>query len=299
MDRTLNGSRRLAPVAIASCALTAATHAQFNSRVIAEDLNAPTGIAWGGGATLYFTEVPTPGVSGENGGSNRVVSLNVRTGEMSEISFGEPEPVNLAYHAGRDLLFWTCKSAGVILGARPGEEPEMVLGELNQPVGVATIGRHIIFTEVPTPGVPGSEGGMNAVKAFDGVDTVTVNFGDPEPTDVAVSSDGTLYWTCTAAGVIVEKPLNAEPQVILDELNAPTGIALDALGRIYFTELPTPGVPGSEGGKNAVWRYSLDTQELTLINAGDPEPRDITVLPSGRAVAWTCTSAGVIVAAWE
>ena len=32
----------------------------------------------------------------------------------------------------------------------------------------------------------------------------TINAGDPEPTDVAVSRDGSVYWTCTSAGVIVE-----------------------------------------------------------------------------------------------
>ena len=35
----------------------------------------------------------------------------------------------------------------------------------------------------------------------------TVNKGDPEPTDVAVSDDGGVYWTCTSAGVIVEARL--------------------------------------------------------------------------------------------
>jgi hypothetical protein len=31
-----------------------------------------------------------------------------------------------------------------------------------------------------------------------------VNFGDPEPTDVAVGRNGHIYWTCSSAGVIVE-----------------------------------------------------------------------------------------------
>ncbi len=35
-----------------------------------------------------------------------------------------------------------------------------------------------------------------------------VNEGDPEPTDVAVARHGSVYWTCTSAGVIVEaKPV--------------------------------------------------------------------------------------------
>ncbi|MFG0329043.1 MAG: hypothetical protein ACF8PN_04005 [Phycisphaerales bacterium] len=279
--------------------LTSTAAAQFQTRVIAENLAAPTGIAYGGGTTLYFTEVPTPGVNGKNGGQNRVVSLDARTGAMFPISEGEPEPVNLAYLSGRDMVLWTCKSAGVILGVAPGHDPEMIVTDLNEPVGIASIGDFVIFTEVPTPGVGGNEGGMNAVKVFDGVEVTTVDFGDPEPTDIAVSTNGTLYWTCKSAGVIVRKPLNEDPEVILDDLASPTGIALDRAGRVYFTEVPTPGVAGDDGGMNAVWRYTPDRGDLTLINFGDPEPTDITVIPSGRVVAWTCTSAGVIVAAYE
>ncbi len=32
----------------------------------------------------------------------------------------------------------------------------------------------------------------------------SINEGDPEPTDVAVARNGSIYWTCTSAGVIVE-----------------------------------------------------------------------------------------------
>ena len=35
-------------------------------------------------------------------------------------------------------------------------------------------------------------------------DVRLIHAGDPEPTDVAVARNGTLYWTCTSAGVIVE-----------------------------------------------------------------------------------------------
>jgi hypothetical protein len=39
-----------------------------------------------------------------------------------------------------------------------------------------------------------------------------VDEGDPEPTDVAVAKNGSVYWTCTSAGVIVEaKPVRKRP----------------------------------------------------------------------------------------
>jgi hypothetical protein len=49
-------------------------------------------------------------------------------------------------------------------------------------------------------------GGSNKVNELD-LETMTltvVDFGDPEPTDVAVARNGRIYWTCSSAGVIVE-----------------------------------------------------------------------------------------------
>ena len=65
---------------------------------------------------------------------------------------------------------------------------------------------------------------------------------------------------------------------------------------LYFTEVPTPGIPGSAGGLNRVSKLNLRTTKVSLIHAGDPEPTDVTVARNGN-VYWTCTSAGVIVEA--
>ena len=83
----------------------------------------------------------------------------------------------------------------------------------------------------------------------------------------------------------------------MKDLSKPTGIALDQRRHIlYFTEVPTPGVNGNNGGANKVSAFDLETGELELVDAGDPEPTDITVAPNG-SVFWTCSSAGVIVQA--
>ena len=75
------------------------------------------------------------------------------------------------------------------------------------------------------------------------------------------------------------------------------GIAIDREDRnLYFTEVPTPGVGGMNGGQNKVWRYDLKTGVKTLVNSGDPEPTDVAVSRNGT-IYWTCTSAGVIVEA--
>ena len=85
--------------------------------------------------------------------------------------------------------------------------------------------------------------------------------------------------------------------VLLQGLNKPVGIVLNRKGdRLYWTEVPTPGVSGANGGQNRVWELNLRTMRRTLVHFGDPEPTDITVGRDGT-VYWTCTSAGVIVEA--
>ena len=87
-----------------------------------------------------------------------------------------------------------------------------------------------------------------------------------------------------------------QTRVVARGLHKPTGIAIRGNDTIYFTEVPTPGVSGNNGGANKVSAFDLETSELELVDAGDPEPTDITVAPNG-SVFWTCTSAGVIVQA--
>ena len=104
-------------------------------------------------------------------------------------------------------LYWTCKSAGVIL-QRVNGDTSVLLDGLDSPVGIALDhkGETLYFTEVPTPGVAGSMGGLNRVNALD-LATKSVRMihaGDPAPTDVTVARNGNVYWTCTSAGVIVE-----------------------------------------------------------------------------------------------
>ena len=71
--------------------------------------------------------VATPGVSGANGGSNKVSKYDLRTGRTSLVHFGDPQP-NAVVVASDGTVYWTCTSAGVILKARPipfrGDEDE-------------------------------------------------------------------------------------------------------------------------------------------------------------------------------
>ena len=173
------------------------------------------------------------------------------------------------------------------------------LSGLHKPSGIS-VGRHdrVYFTAVPTPGVNGMNGGSNTVNVSDGTDIEVLHMGEPEPSDIVVARNGDLYWTCKSAGVILERSArDGLTRVLLNELDKPVGIAIDARGKtLFFTEVPTPGVGGRDGGRNKVWELDLKTGVKTLVDAGDPEPTDITVARNGT-LYWTCSSAGVIVEA--
>jgi hypothetical protein len=261
----------------------------YRLRVVASGLQRPLGIAIAGSETIYFTQVPQPGVGG---GANGVFALDLESGEVTTLHQGEPEPTNVALDR-EENVYWTCKSAGVILRAMEGQTSTLLDG-LQQPSGIS-VGRrgHVYFTEIPMPGVPG---GANGVSVFDGSQKTVLHMGEPEPSDIVVARNGRLFWTCKTAGVILTQ-FQGETHTLLSGLDNPVGIALDHKERgLYFTEVPTPGVSGLQGGRNSVKRLDLETMRVASINEGDPEPTDVTVARNGR-VYWTCTIAGVIVEA--
>jgi hypothetical protein len=288
LQRALLGSLLALSTAVASA------KEAFTFKVVASGLNRPTGIVSAGPNRLFFTEIPTPGVGG---GLNGVKELQLKKGTIRTLHQGEPEPVNLTIdHCG--ILYWTCKSAGVILESAtyPGATAAPLLTGLAKPSGIA-ISRsgQVYFTEVPTPGVAGGQNRVSVVDTDSAEAPVVIHQGEPEPVDIAVTQCGDLYWTCKSAGVILHQDEDGMAAPLLTGLNNPVGIALSRSGRLlYWTEVPTPGVSGANGGANKVWEYNLKTGKKTLIHSGDPEPTDITVAPDGT-LYWTCTSAGVIV----
>lgn len=290
---------RCALVASIAAGFTSSAFAQdFETKVIADGLEEPAGIAVSNQGIIYFTELPTPGISGDEGGTNRVMKFNARTGDMELVSMGEPEPLNVAVR--RDgTIYWTCRSAGVILAKSPTGDIGPIMDGLEQPSGIDARFRYVSFTEIPTPGVSGDEGGANQISTYDGVTTFPVSLGEPEPADVTTTPDGMGYWTCRTAGVILRRTLDGEIVLVKDGLSDPLGLASDDLGRLYWTEVPTPGVSGDDGGRNRVVRYNPATEQLDVINEGDPYPQDIAVTDDGAFIFWTCRSAGVIVAARE
>ena len=274
-------------------------HAQrYDFQVVARGLHRPMGIAIRGSGTIFFTEVPTPGINGPHGGSNAVNRLDLDTGLITTLHMGEPEPVNIALGSA-GTIYWTCKSAGVILEQADDGTTSVFLHGLLKPSGIAVDrDENVYFTQIPTPGVNAANGGSNTVSVSDGVSTAVLHMGEPEPTDIVVAGNGDLYWTCKSAGVILEQSAaDGVTRVLAKNLDKPVGLAIDHQDRhLYFTEVPTPGVSGRNGGSNKVWELDLATGNRTLVHAGDPEPTDITVAKNGN-LYWTCSSAGVIVEA--
>lgn len=258
----------------------------YRVRVVASGLARPTGITVEGSEVLYFTLVPTPGVPG----SNSVARLDLETGVVETLHSGEPEPRNIVEDR-QGNLYWTCTSAGVILRRTEEGVTMPILTGLQRPIGIAVDRRgNVFYTEVPSPGVAGAG---NKVSVFDGTTQTVLHMGEPEPTDIAVAKDGTLYWTCKSAGVILTQYAGVT-RVLVAGLNKPSGIALDHKDqRLFFTEVPQPGVAG---GANRVVELDLATGAMQTVHQGDPEPADITVASNG-SVYWTCTTAGVIVEA--
>ena len=256
---------------LAALLANSAYSGEFQTRVIATGLVRPTGIIAGPDEEIYFTEVPHPGMP--NAG-NAVKVLDLEDHTITTIHEGEPEPTNLALDRWGNL-YWTCKSAGVILerDEEDGQTAPLLTG-LQKPSGIA-VDRwgNIFYTLLPTPGVPGTAGGSNSVVVFDGHANHVLHMGEPEPQDIAVSRNGDLYWTCKSAGVILEQDEDGNTSVLLQGLNKPVGIALNRKGdRLYWTEVPTPGVSGANGGQNRVWELNLRTLKKTLVHFGDPEP---------------------------
>jgi hypothetical protein len=297
----MNSAKRLVTTAsLVLGVLFAASRAsaqEYETKVVVSGLTRPTGITVQGGQTLFFTQIPTPGVSGAMGGTNTVNRIVLGVGGIETLSMGEPEPTHLAL--GPDgILYWTCKSAGVILERSRAGDVSLFLGGLTQPSGIS-VGRDgfVYFTQIPTPGISGVSGGTNTVNVSDGSSIQTLTTGEPEPTDIAVAKDGTAYWTCKSANVILRRTPDGTVSLLLGGLDKPVGIALDQQDqKLYFTEVPTPGVPGSLGGANKVNELDLESMALTVVDFGDPEPTDVAVARNGR-IYWTCSSAGVIVEA--
>jgi hypothetical protein len=196
---------------------------------------------------------------------------------------------------GLFALVVSCALAGTASGQQ--YTTKVVARDLKRPTGISvSLSGKVYFTELPTPGVGGAAGGTNTVNVLNPNNGKIRNLatGEPEPTNLATTFCGDVYWTCKSAGVILTLE-NGAPKLVVGDLTKPTGIAAYPLGVLqFFTEVPTPGVNGANGGTNKVYAFLESANREVLLDEGDPQPSDVAVDLVGN-VYWTCTSAGVIV----
>ncbi|HLJ93192.1 MAG TPA: hypothetical protein VKU02_08380 [Gemmataceae bacterium] len=284
-------------------AVTEARAQEYEINFVATGLSSPVGLTASGlgdSDSLYFTEIPQPLIGGTSS-SNTVSKLTLSTGEISVLNRGDPQPTSLVQDALGNL-YWTSRAPGVIMMQSPAGDTAILVYGLEQPIGIALdpAGQNLYYTEVPTYGVKGKDGGENKVSEFNLATQyrTLINPFEPAPWNMTVAKTGDFYFTCQSAGVIVhEDGSKLGGSILLQGLNNPTGIAIDPAGEnLYYTEVPTPNVNGANGGQNKVSKYNLQTGVITVVHAGDPFPNGLAVTPNGN-IYWTCTTAGVIIEA--
>jgi DNA-binding beta-propeller fold protein YncE len=293
-------------VAFLGLSATLARAQDYDVNIIAPGLNQPVGItasALGDSDTLYFTEIPQAAAAGlGTNGANTISKLTLSTGAVTVLNRGDPQPANIVQDT-KGNLYWASRAAGLIMMQNPSGNCAPLLWGLNQPIGIGidAAGENLYYTERPTPGVAGDSGGENKVWQLNLTTQfrTLLNDFEPAPTDIVVAKNGDLYFTCQSAGVIVHEPVgkSALQRNFWTGFNQPMGIAIDPAGEnLYYTEVPTPGVSGADGGSNAIKKFNLSAATVSLVHSGDPYPNSITVTPNGN-IYWTCTSAGVIIEA--
>jgi len=116
-------SAMLGIVLIASVATSDACAQGFDTEVLISDLDKPQGINVDLRGNLFYTEVPSPGVAGEESG-NRVLRYDPLNEETVVIGAGEPEPLDVTADLFGRSVYWTCRTAGVIIRATPTVESD-------------------------------------------------------------------------------------------------------------------------------------------------------------------------------
>ena len=263
--------------------------AAFSVNQVAGGLSSPTGIALGGATTLVVSQQP---VAPQDGG---IVKINLRTGGVALQGTGPAMQSGFAAsHDGR--LYWVDASQGALMTQGRTDQAPAVLhaGGMLPATTLAVDAADRVY--VAGSAATGASG-VAAVLVMGGAIASIPDPSGPEKTTLVAGISGDLYWTSNRNGLIYHRAPNGSGQVVVSGLNAPQGLALDAAENIlYFTEVPTPGVAGSAGGRNTVNSLDLTSLKRTVIHSGDPQPTGVAVAPNGN-VYWTSTSRGAVMVA--
>jgi len=255
------------------------------STVVAHGLSRPEAIAVSKDQMLFVTQ------TGPDGGGS-LARIDLGAGGLTLLQSG-PTPIGaIAIDEGTGL-YWTNPSAGTLsFQAGPGDAPRELRSGLHRPAAIAVDGAgRVYFT-----GEPASQSGSDAARlSVLDAESVRILYADrPIPTAIAVGSTGDVYWTSRSEDLIYHLRPDGSGEVLIEGLDNPKAISLDeAAGRLYFTEVPTPGRGAERGGRNTVNALDLGSRARTVLHKGDSEPAGVAVAGDG-SVYWTSARQGIV-----
>ncbi len=262
--------------------------APFVYNEVATGLSKPTGITLGGANTLVVAQQPAAPQDAS------IATISLSTGAIHLRGTGPAVQSGFAAnHAGR--LYWVDASKGALMTQGTTDESPTVLhsGGLLPATTIAVDSADRVYVADVSP----MAGGTAAVLVRGGSISSIPDASGPAKTTLVAGTSGDLYWTSSVAGVLYHRAPNGTGNVLVSGLNAPQGLALNASENVlYFTEVPTPGVDGSAGGRNTVNALDLSTLARRVVHTGDPQPTGVAVAPNGN-VYWTSTSRGTVMVA--
>lgn len=261
----------------------------FTYAEVATGLSKPTNVALGGAHSLVVSQQPGAPLDAS------IARIDLRTGGMDLTGAGPAVQSGFAANrAGR--LYWVDASKGALMTQASVRDTPAVLhagGMLPATVLAVDSSDRVYLAGTASS----SGGGVAAVIVRGGSISAIPDPPGPDKTTLVAGASGDLYWTSRNAGLIYHRSPDGSGNVVLSGLNAPQGLALDpAENVLYFTEVPTPGVAGSAGGKNTVNALDLASLSRTVIHSGDPQPTGVAVAANGN-VYWTSTSRGTVMVA--
>jgi len=265
----------------------------FTYAEVATGLSKPTGIALGGAHSLVVSQQPGAPLDAS------LARIDLRSGGMDLTGAGPAVQSGFAANrAGR--LYWVDASKGALMTQASVRDTPAVLhagGMLPATVLAVDSSDRVYLAGATSSGTGSGSGGVAAVIVRGGSIAAIPDPPGPDKTTLVAGASGDLYWTSRGAGLIYHRSPDGSGNVVLSGLNAPQGLALDpAENVLYFTEVPTPGVAGSAGGKNTVNALDLASLSRTVIHSGDPQPTGVAVAANGN-VYWTSTSRGAVMVA--
>ncbi len=256
--------------------LLGAAHAPDTAATtVAEGMGRPSSLVAVGPSSVVLSGALAPG-----GSRYAVVRLDLATGTLRLLDSGGASPGTVAVDRN-GAVYWTSPSQRAIFKLSRADAPaQRVLTGVDHPTGVAVDGSgRLYYAEVPDPG---TDAAANTIWMFDGERRSLLATGQETPVDLAAGAAGDLYWSARSAGQILHRSTDGSISVLVAGLESPSGLALDEAGRrLYFTERPTPGLAGADGGRNTLSVIDLSTGERTVLRRGDLDPVDVAVAADG------------------